>query len=157
MPSVGKSTVGLSLARALTFSHLDSDYIIEALYGVELQKVADKLTKEDFLDLECEVIKSLYAKRTVISTGGSVVYREEAMLFLKNLGPCVFLSAPLELILKRIALNPDRGLAINPGQTVEDLYNERMELYKKYADYTIEINSRTSIEAVTKAIVACLV
>ncbi len=148
MPAVGKSTVGLALANLFEYYHVDTDYILEALYGVSLQRITDNLSKEQFLDLESENLEKLRLEKAIISTGGSVVYRDIGMQSLKALGPIVFLSADLDLILKRIASNPQRGLAINPDQTIEDLYHERMELYAKYADYTIFIDPKRSVEAI---------
>ncbi len=153
MPSVGKSTVGFMLAEEINFAHLDSDYVIESLYGVNLQQITDSLTKEKFLDLEGEVISKLLVKRTVISTGGSVVYRDWAMEKLKALGPCVFLSTSLDIILERLALHPDRGIAIGPNQTIEDLFNERMALYTKYADFTVNVSRETTPKQVVQAII----
>ncbi len=153
MPGVGKSTVGTTLSKLIAFAPLDSDYLIEALYGVHLQAIADKLTKDEFLDLEAEVVQKIRVNRAVIATGGSVVYREKAMQHLKTLGPVILLSAELDLILERIALNPDRGLAIAPNQTIEDLYQERMNLYTKYADHTVIIDKNsTARESANKII-----
>ncbi len=153
MPSVGKSTAGHHLARELNFAPLDTDYVIEALYGVNLQQVTDSLSKDEFLDLESEVICKIDVKRTIISTGGSVVYRDACMQHLKKMGPCIFLSAPLDLLLERISRHPDRGIAIAPGQTIEDLYEERMQLYTKYADYTIEVDNTTSPTSIAENII----
>ncbi len=147
MPGVGKSTLGLALANLFEFIHVDTDYILESLYGVSLQTIADNLSKNKFLDLESENLQKLRIEKAIISTGGSVVYRDKGMQALKELGPIVFLSAELDLILKRIALNPKRGLAIAPNQTIEDLYNERMALYTKYADYTIHIDAKRTPES----------
>ncbi len=147
MPGVGKSTLGLALASLFDFYHVDTDYILESLYGVSLQTIADNLTKDKFLDLECENLEKLRIEKAIISTGGSVVYRDSGMQSLKKLGPIIFLSADLDLILKRIALNPQRGLAIDPNQTIEDLYYERMALYNKYADYTIIIDPKRTPES----------
>ena len=118
MAGAGKSTVGGVLARELGWAFLDSDHLIEALYGARLQDVTDALGKEAFLDAECTVIRAIKANRTVIGTGGSVVYREEAMRHLAKLGPIVHLDLPLAVIEERIARNPQRGLAIAPGQTL---------------------------------------
>ncbi len=153
MPSAGKSTVGQALAKKLNFISLDTDYIIEALYGVKLQTVTDSLSKEAFLDLEGEMVQKLYISRAIISTGGSVIYRDEAMQHLKKLGPCIFLSADLDLLLKRISQYPDRGIAIAPGQTIEDLFEERMFLYNKYADYTIDVTKSISPDEVADEII----
>ncbi len=138
MPGVGKSTVGLALAKHLQWSFVDSDYVIESLYGVPLQGVTDAMSKEEFLDVEKDVVASLRLFRTVIATGGSVIYREKAMQNLQCLGPIVYLSAGLPLVLERISRNPDRGIAIAPGQTIEDLFEERQALYQKYSNCTLD-------------------
>ena len=107
MAGAGKSTVGGVLARELGWA---------------------------FLDAECTVIRAIKANRTVIGTGGSVVYREEAMRHLAKLGPIVHLDLPLAVIEERIARNPQRGLAIAPGQTLADIFREREALYAAWAD-----------------------
>ncbi len=146
MPGVGKSTVGLALSKELEWAFVDSDYIIESLYAVPLQEVTDAVSKEEFLDIEMQVIESLRLFRTIIATGGSVIYRETAMQHLRALGPIVYLRAPLDLILERIARNPQRGIAIAPGQTIEDLFKERSALYEKYAHCTLDVNLYTPEE-----------
>ncbi len=148
MPGIGKSTVGLALAKDLDWAFVDTDYIIESLYGVPLQKVTDAMSKEEFLDVEGQVIQSLRLFRTIIATGGSVIYREEAMAHLRSLGPVVYLHAPLDLILERIARNPQRGIAIAPGQTIEDLFEERAALYTKYAQCSLDVTSFSPEECV---------
>ncbi len=138
MAGAGKSTVGRQLARLLGWRLVDTDHLIEANYGVPLQRISDALGKEAFLDVEAAVIRSIKAHRVVLATGGSVIYREEGMARLKELGPIIRLDVPLPIILERIARNPERGLAIAPGQTVEDLFRERELLYRQYADCTID-------------------
>lgn len=132
MAGAGKSTVGRAVADLLGWAYVDTDHLIEATYGARLQDVTDALDKETFLDVESRVIQSLRMQRAVLATGGSVVYREEAMRYLTSLGPVVFLDVPLEIILERLARKPDRGLAIAPGQTVEDLFREREQLYRRW-------------------------
>ena len=134
MAGSGKSTISMALAKYMDYAFMDTDYLIESAYGTDLQSVADALPGDAFLDMEERFICSLRASRTVIATGGSVVYRESAMKHLHSMGPVVCLDASLETIQKRIALNPQRGLVIAPGQTIADLYAERMALYTKYAD-----------------------
>ena len=133
MAGAGKSTVGMALAQTLGWAFMDSDYLMEALYADRLQSVTDALSKEAFLDLEAVVLGSIRVQRTVIATGGSAVYRPQAMAHLATLGPVVFLDVPLETIEERIARNPDRGLAIAPGQTLADIFYEREALYNHYA------------------------
>lgn len=136
MAASGKSTIGRALAQYLAWAHVDADAVIEAYYGVALQTLAESMDKESFLDCEASVIKSLRLQRTVLSAGGSVVYRPEAMLHLQVLGPIVRLDVPLPVILERIARKPNRGLAIAPGQSIEGLVNERELLYAQWADLT---------------------
>ena len=137
MAGAGKSTVGGQLAQLLDWKLVDTDQLIESAYGAPLQGITDKLGKEVFLDVEATVICAIRAHRVVLATGGSVVYRENAMAHLRSLGPIAYLDVPLPVILERIARNPLRGLAIAPGQSVEDLFREREALYARYADFTI--------------------
>ncbi|MEG2004570.1 MAG: homoserine kinase [Bilophila sp.] len=155
MAGAGKSTVGRSVAEALGWAHVDSDHLIEATYGVRLQRVTDALDKDGFLDVESRVISSIRMQRTVLSTGGSVVYRTEAMRALSKLGPIVHLDVPLDIILERIARKPDRGLAIAPGQTVKDLFLERELLYRRWATCSVLVDDRpvqVSVGAVLDAL-----
>jgi shikimate kinase len=133
MAAAGKTTIGRELATLLGWAHVDSDCIIESLYGTQLQRITERLGKEEFLDVEEAAITGLDVKRVVISTGGSVVYRQRAVDYLASLGPLIHLDVPLPVILERIARKPDRGLAIAPGQSIAGLYAERQELYLKAA------------------------
>lgn len=138
MAAAGKTTIGKALASLIDWPAVDADNLIESIYGAPLQSIADALTKDEFLDIESQAICGVRLKRCVISTGGSVVYREKTMEHLACLGPIVYLDVPLPIILERISRKPDRGLAIAPGQTIEDLYNERAALYRRYATWTVE-------------------
>ena len=138
MAAAGKTTIGRELSSLIGWPSLDTDHVIESVYGVRLQSVTDRLSKEEFLDLEMQAILSLRVRRMVVSTGGSVVYRESAMRFLQTLGPVIYLAVPLPVIIERIARKPERGLAIAPGQTIEDLFHEREALYTQYATWSVE-------------------
>lgn len=137
MAGAGKTTVGRLVARSLDWAFADSDHIIEAVYGAPLQDITDALGKEAFIEAEAEIVSGLRFERTVLATGGSVIYRQRTMEHLASLGPILYLDVPMKTILERIARNPDRGLAIAPGQTVEDLFREREALYRRYAGLTI--------------------
>lgn len=137
MAAAGKTTIGKALSSIIDWPAVDADNCIEAVYGVSLHDITTALSKEEFLDLESQAICGLRLKRCIISTGGSVVYRQRTMEHLARLGPIIYLDVPLPIILERISRKPDRGLAIAPGQTIEDLYNERVQLYRKYATWTV--------------------
>ncbi|MCR4665922.1 MAG: shikimate kinase [Desulfovibrio sp.] len=143
MPGAGKTTIGKQLARKLHWPYLDSDHLIEAAYGRRLQDIVDATDKERFLDLESDVICTIRAQRIVLGTGGSAVYREKTMLHLQRLGTIIHLDVPLEIVKKRIACNPERGIAIAPGQTMEDIFEERNALYHKWSLFSCNNSTRT--------------
>lgn len=147
MAGAGKTTIGRLVARSLGWAFADTDHLIEASYGTMLQSVADAMSKDDFIDLESEIVCSLRLSRTVIATGGSVIYRPRTMEHLAALGPVVFLDVPLKTVIERIARNPDRGLAIAPGQTIADLFYEREALYRRYATVVVSIENLSPAES----------
>ena len=138
MAASGKTTVGVELAQLIGWEQVDTDNLIESFVGMPLQNLSTALGKEDFLDLEGMVIQRVAGKHLILSTGGSVVYRRKSIEFLKSLGPIIYIAVPLPIILERIARKPDRGLAIAPGQTVEDLYYERATLYAAAATFIVQ-------------------
>ena len=152
MAGAGKTTVGRLVARSLDWAFADSDHIIEATFGAPLQTIADSMSKDAFIDMESEVVCGLHSTRTVIATGGSVIYRERSMEHLRRFGPVVYLDVPMPVVLERIARNPDRGLAIAPGQTLEELFREREELYRRYADVTVAACGVTPAESARRVI-----
>jgi len=141
MAGAGKSTLGRMLAEKLGWAHLDTDRLIESFYGLPLQDVLDGLGLEEFLKVENRLVAMLNVRRAVISTGGSVVYGREAMERLHLLGPVVHLDISLHSFLKRVGDGGNRGLAIAPGRTREDLFLERQPLYQAAADFTVSTDS----------------
>lgn len=159
MPGSGKSTVGAQLARRLGWAFMDTDFLLEALYAVRLQDVVDRMGKNEFLDAEAALIQSIKARRCVIATGGSVIYSVDAMRHLQGLGAIIYLETNLSTLLERIAENPERGIAIEEGQSLEDLYKERVNFYAAYADYsccTAELGVEECVEKITNKINAGL-
>ena len=152
MAGAGKTTVGRLVARLLGWAFVDSDHVIEAVFAAPLQRVADAMSKDEFIDVEAEIVGALRLCRTVIATGGSVVYRPSTMEHLASLGPVVYLDVPMKVVLERIARNPDRGLAIAPGQTIEELFRERETLYRRYATLSVEAFGVTPAESARRAL-----
>lgn len=137
MAGAGKSTLGQALAERLGWEQLDTDRLMEAYYGLPLQGIMDAFGLEQFLRIESHLVSELGLKRTVISTGGSVIYSTPAVDRLRELGPLVFLDIDEATFLKRVGDAEDRGLAITPGTTLSDLYNERQPLYRNAADIVV--------------------
>ncbi len=137
MPGCGKSTVGVVLAKVLGMHFCDTDIVIQGREGKKLQEIINEEGNDAFLLHERDALLSLSIDDTVIATGGSAVYSEEAMMHLKKSGIVVYLEVSAEEIERRLADFAARGVAIKDGMTVRDLYNERIPLYQKYADVII--------------------
>lgn len=137
MPAVGKSTVGVILAKLLAMDFLDTDLCIQRREGRPLGAIIAEKGLDGFLAIEDQVCASIHVQNTVIATGGSVVYGEAAMERLKSLGIVVFLDVAYEILESRLRDLHGRGVVIRPGQTLRELYEERTPLYRKYADIVV--------------------
>lgn len=145
MPSCGKSTLGRLLAKELDYNFLDTDEVIIERNGCPLRDILDNEGLDGFIRREEEAVCSVTAQRTVIATGGSVVYSPKAMEHLKSLGKIVYLCLDYKEVERRLGDLHERGVAIAPGKTLRDLFDERTPLYEKYADLAILIRSGNSI------------
>lgn len=138
MPGVGKSTIGVILAKILAYHFLDSDLVIQEREGRRLHQIISEEGTDGFLKIENDVNASLNVDKTIIATGGSAIYGKEAMEHLKEIGEVVYLKADYETIEKRLGNLEKRGVALKNGQTLKDLYEERTKLYELYADVTVD-------------------
>ena len=137
MPASGKSTAGVVLAKLLGYSFLDTDLLIQNRESSRLHEIIADRGVDGFLAAEEAACLSVQAERNVIATGGSVVYSEAAMAHLKSLGCVVYLEVELETLTGRLKDIRGRGVVLRPGQTLAELYAERVMLYEKYADLTV--------------------
>ena len=151
MPGVGKSTVGVILAKVLGYQFVDSDLVIQKEEGKLLKDIIAEVGTEGFIEVENRINASLQVENSIIATGGSVVYGEEAMEHLKEIGTVVYLSLPYEEINRRLSDIKGRGVVLKDGQTLKDLYEERTILYEKYADVRID-ETGLNVEATINAI-----
>lgn len=145
MPSCGKSTLGRMLAKELGYDFLDTDEVIIRLNGCPLRDILDARGVDGFIRVEEEAVCTVQAQNSVIATGGSVVYSEKAMAHLKAMGKVVYLKLTFEEMDRRLGDLHARGVAIAPGSTLQDLYDERTPLYEKYADITVDIVNGNSV------------
>ncbi len=155
MPGSGKSTVGVLLAKIIGYNFIDSDLLIQAREGKKLYEIINEKGIDAFNQIENEVNASIETQNTVIATGGSVVYGKEAMEHLKQIGTVVFLDVSLNELKKRIRNMTTRGISMRPGQTFEDLYNERIALYNQYCDIKINCSGKSltsNAENIAKAL-----
>jgi shikimate kinase len=143
MAGAGKSTLGRALAERLDWGQLDTDRHLEAYYGLPLQQILDRYGLKQFLRIEGHLVGQLALTRTIISTGGSVIYSPTAMARLKEMGPVVLLDINESTFLERVGDGDNRGLAIAPGVSLGDLYNERQPLYRAAADIVVRTDRST--------------
>ncbi len=105
--------------------------------------------------MENKVNASIAVSRTVIATGGSACYGAEAMEHLGQTGTLVYLKLSYESLQERLGNLNARGVTIKPGQTLIDLYHERIPLYEKYAHITVDcegLQLREAAESVCERI-----
>lgn len=144
MPAAGKSTVGVLLAKRLGYSFVDSDIVIQEKTGKLLKEIIAEVGTDGFLNVEEQINCELDVHRSVIAPGGSVIYGPKAMEHLKEISTVVYLKLSYEDVKHRLGDLTDRGVALKDGMTLLDLYNERVPLYEKYADITIDETGKSS-------------
>lgn len=153
MPGVGKSTIGVILAKILGYRFIDADLLIQD----QEQRLLSQIIKEEgidgFLAIENQVNSSIQAEKTIIATGGSVIYGKEAMEHLRKIGTVVYLKLSYHSISKRLGNIKERGVVLKRGQTLFDLYSERTPLYEKYAHIVVDeegLNIEMTVEELVK-------
>ena len=137
MAGAGKSSIGKKLADRLGFSLIDSDLIIETEYRESLQQVLDRFGKEEFLKIEEKVLISIEFKNTVLATGGSAIFSELAMDYLRRRSSIIFVEVSYDKIIERVSNFSERGFLKRSNQTIKEAFIERELLYKQYADYVV--------------------
>jgi shikimate kinase len=137
MPGAGKSTIGPLLARKLERIFLDTDSLIEIKAGHSLQQILDERGASALKEIEERAILDLVCENCVIATGGSAIYSDAGMRHLARNGLIVYLKVGLTELIRRVGDSATRGILRNPGQTLEDLYRERVPLYERYAHIAV--------------------
>jgi len=154
MAGCGKSTIGGALSSQLDISFVDTDLLIEEKFKLSLEQLKKKKGYEFVRQAEEEVILRLDENIKVISTGGSAVYSEKSMLHLSSFSKIMYINTPLDEIKQRIGDGQERGLAAPDGLSIDDIYKERVPLYNKWADITL--NGNKSIEDLISKIISLI-
>ena len=155
MPGAGKSTIGIVLAKVLGYDFIDSDLLIQKSEGKLLWEIMRDSGNEEFGRIEERVNSQIQAEHSVIATGGSVVYGTKAMEHLRAISTVVYLKVSCSTLEKRLGDLAKRGVVFEPGQTLLDLYKERIPLYEKYAHLTVNVGHKT-VQSSVAAIEAAL-
>ena len=153
MPGSGKSTVGVVVAKMLCKTFIDTDLLIQNKAGKRLHKIIDEIGNERFLQLENDTLASLNVHNSIISTGGSAIFGNEAMNHLKKDSTVVYLKVPYDTLEQRLKSLKYRGVVFEEGQTLRDIYDIRTPLYEKYADIIIESNNELDVQETAMMIV----
>ena len=138
MPGVGKSTAGVIAAKQLGMRFEDADILIQHREKKLLSQIIDEKGIDGFLSIENDVLKGINDKGLLIATGGSAVYSSEAMEYLKKNSLMIYLHLDLKDLSMRLSDLKHRGVVLRDGQTLNDIYDERVPLYRKYADVEID-------------------
>ncbi len=152
MPGCGKSTIGVILAKTLLLDFLDTDLIIQNKYGKALYQIINDLGTNEFKSIENNILSQIECENCVIATGGSAVYGKKGMQNLKKRGKTVYLKLPETEIENRLNNIKTRGIVMEKGRNIKELYLERTPLYEKYADITVDCSGITTEECVEKII-----
>ena len=154
MPGAGKSTLGVVLAKILGMDFVDGDILIQNQVGNTLQKIIDAQGVDGFLQVENDVLAAVDAQNTVISTGGSAIYSDEAMRHLTDIGTVVYLDVSLEELRSRLGSLHERGVVMRKGvsMSLDEIFEERGPLYRKYAEVTLQTDGLTVREATRKLV-----
>lgn len=150
MPGAGKSTIGVVLAKKLGFSFVDTDLVIQEKQKMLLHEILEEYGQEGFNEVENDILSDIFAKNSIIATGGSAVYGREAMQNMKELGKIVYLEISYEELQHRLGDLEERGVSMKEGQSIRSLYEERLPLYEQYADITVDCDGKSIREIVTE-------
>ncbi len=150
MPGAGKSTVGVLLAKTLGQPFVDTDLIIQEKEKKKLHEIIKEYGIKQFLSIEEEHVLNLDVTDHVIATGGSVIYSSKAIEKLKKNSILIYLQVELEEIERRLKDITTRGIAMEDGVSLKDLYIERENLYVKAADLIIGCSGKTMEEVVAE-------
>lgn len=138
MAGCGKTTIGRLFAKKHRVGFIDTDHLIEKKLNKSLQDIKDEKGYMYLREIEQEIVLEIDASIQIISTGGSVIYSEQAITHLKQISSVVFIDTPYELIKKRIGDASDRGFSVPDGFSVKDAFDERMPMYQKHQDFTVD-------------------
>ncbi len=156
MPGVGKSTVGVVLAKILNFDFLDVDLLIQKQYASTLQDLIDTHGAEKFIAMEGAILANVASDRdvarTVISTGGSAIYSQAAMERLSANSTIVYLRVGLDELSGRLQSFSNRGVVMRNANccSLEDLYDERTPLYERHAQVIVDTDDMSISDVALK-------
>lgn len=155
MPGVGKSTIGVILAKVIGYKFIDADLVIQESEGKLLKEIIEEKGSDGFIKVENRINASIDVDHAIIATGGSAVYGKEAMAHFKSIGKVIYLKLDYDRIKRRLGNIKNRGVVMPEGYTLKKLYDERVKLYEHYADIVIDCNG-LNIEQTVDSVIGSL-
>lgn len=155
MPGVGKSTIGVILAKIIGYEFVDSDIIIQKQEGKLLKEIIADVGNQGFLAIENRVHAEMELTNSIISPGGSICYCRQGMEHLREISTVVYLKLDYPKLKRRLGNLTARGVVLKNGQNLYDLYKERTPLYEKYAHVVID-ETNLKVEKTIKAVMDAL-
>ena len=152
MLGAGKSTLGIVLAKIMNYDFVDADLVIQSQCDKTLQKLIDACGPEGFIQVENQILSDIRASKAIIATGGSAVYSDEAMRHLTEIGTVVYLKISYEQLVGRLSDFQERGVVLKGGigMSLRELYDERLPLYERYAEVTVDVDDLSITAAARK-------
>ena len=155
MPGVGKSTIGVILAKIIGYEFVDSDIIIQRQEGKLLREIITDVGSQGFLEIENRIHAEMNLTNSIISPGGSICYCGQGMEHLREISTVIYLKLDYPKLKRRLGNLTARGVVLKNGQTLYDLYKERTPLYEKHAHVIIDVN-HLNVEKTIKAVMKAL-
>ena len=145
MMGVGKSSLARRLGRSLHRPVFDTDTEIVSRTGRTIPEIFTTDGEPSFREMEVEVLADLLARPepSVIAAAGGVVLRSENRAALRHAGTVVWLRAPVDVLLTRVANGSHRpALADDPEGSLRAMESDREALYAEVADLTVDTDRR---------------
>ncbi|HZE86707.1 MAG TPA: 3-phosphoshikimate 1-carboxyvinyltransferase [Methylomirabilota bacterium] len=155
MRGSGKSTIAKLLAKKINKQFLDLDTLLVQKIGMTVPEIVAKHSWDYFRNQEAIIARKVANDTNcVIATGGGIILQNENIETLKKNGICIFLEAPIDVLVNRIGDDTNRVALTNKKsrkEEMEALWKQRKTLYKKAADITIDtqnINKTKVVETI---------
>ena len=152
----GKTSIGRLVAKKLGFEFVDTDAVVVERAGMQVPEIFAGPGEGWFRDQETFALESMeILNRSVISTGGGIVLREENRTLLRSLGFVVWLTASEDVIFDRVSRNKRRPLLQtgDPRKTVQELLAKRLKFYQSVSRFTLD-TTELSHEKAAEAVIA---
>lgn len=137
---VGKTTIGKCIARQLRYTFYDTDVEIQKQTGADIPWIFEIEGEDGFRQREHAMLEQLSnCENAVIATGGGIVLDEGNRRLLNERGTCIYLQAPVNLLVERTRFSKNRPLlkGVDRREKFESLMRQRDHLYRKSAHMVV--------------------